>query len=275
MPGATVTATNVGTGTTMTAKTNSAGVYNFSSIDPGIYKVEGEMRWFQTEVFKDVQIGNAMHLRLNFTLLAQQSGGDVTDDDLSFGIAFLDRWLFGHTSSSGNPHSETKMPEPPAVSPGKTSPPRPKEIAAEIKKLLPAGWTCTLIFEQGKMGYPHGLKEPLFRIDFINTDVTFPAGIQKGKYLDVNPNLRLHFHAIAEREEVLKTIRAEMVYSWDVPIKFTETKDYIIVTSPLWKNHYTEEVGGTTWAIGDSSDAANRALRPLLEALKKYFDARK
>ena len=273
--GVTVAATNAGTGIIMTAQTNYAGIYTFPSLTPGIYKVELIMQKFQAGIRKDVPVGgrdvkagDATQLRLDFKLGPMGAIG-FTDADLKLDSA-LDAWL----SESGNLRSETKKPEPPPVNPATTSAPEPKEVAAEMRKLLPAGWTCTLISEKGKMGHPHGLNEPLFRLDFINTGVTFPAGIRKRKYLDVNPNLRLHFHAIAEREEVLKTIRAEMGYSWDVPIKFTETKDYIIVTSPLWKNHYTKEVGGTTWAAGDSSDAASMVLRPLLQALKKYFDAR-
>ena len=187
---------------------------------------------------------------------------------------FLDKWLVESMSPVGNYLPVTKMPDLPPINPG-NRPPVAKKVAAEIRKLLPAGWKCMLISEKGKMGHPHGLKEPLFRLDFISTNVTFPAEIRRGKYLDVNPNLRLHFHAISEREEVLKTIRAERFYSWAVPIMFAESKDYIIVTSPLWKNHYTEEVGETTWATADSSDAANKAIAPLLVALKKYVDARK
>jgi hypothetical protein len=38
--------------------------------------------------------------------------------------------------------------------------------ASDIRKWLSDGWTCTLLSEKGEMGHPHGLEEPLFRLDF-------------------------------------------------------------------------------------------------------------
>lgn len=136
-------------------------------------------------------------------------------------------------------------------------------VAADIQKQLPDGWTCTFISEKGKMGHPHGLAEPLFRMDFTNTNQMFKAEIKKGQDQPVHPSLRLHFHAKEEREGVLKTIEAEGLYSWDIPILFAETKEYLVVTSPGWQNHgvYTEE--------------AQTLIAPLLQTLKAFFDAKK
>ena len=142
-------------------------------------------------------------------------------------------------------------------------------VAADIRKQLPEGWTCTLISEKGKMGHPHGLEEPLFRLDFVNSNVTFLE--ETGP---VHPNLRLHFHASAERERILKTIEAERVYSWAIPTLFADTKDYVVVTSPLWQNHFSTKIGNTTWGAGVYTEDANRLIAPLLQALKKYFDSR-
>ena len=105
--------------------------------------------------------------------------------------------------------------------------------------------------------------------------MTFQAKLTKDQYKAVNPNLRLHFHPVAEREDVLKTIKAEQMYSWDIPILFAETRDYLVVTSPGWQNHWTERVGSTTWGPGDYSEAANKAIAPLLQALRSYFDGKK
>jgi len=142
-------------------------------------------------------------------------------------------------------------------------------VAADIRKYLPDGWTCTLISEKGKMGHPHGLEEPLFRLDFVNSSVAFTEEIGP-----VHPNLRLHFHATAERERILKTIEAERVYSWAIPTLFADTRDYVVVTSPLWRNHYSTKVGNTTWGAGVYTEDANRLIAPLLQTLKKYFDSR-
>jgi hypothetical protein len=42
--------------------------------------------------------------------------------------------------------------------------------------------------------------------------------------------------------------------------------------SPVWQNQYTEKAGDTTWAAGVHTEEANKAIAPLLEAIKKYFD---
>jgi hypothetical protein len=147
--------------------------------------------------------------------------------------------------------------------------------ASDIRKWLPDGWTCTLISEKGKMGHPHGLEEPLFRLDFVNVSRAFPVANEPDQTKLVHPNLRLHFHASAERERILKAIEAERIYSWAIPVLFADTKDYIVVTSPLWQNHYSTTLGNTTWGAGMYTEEANRLIAPLLRALKEYFNLRK
>ena len=148
-------------------------------------------------------------------------------------------------------------------------------MAAEIQKSLPAGWTCTVISEKEKMGHPHGLEEPLFRIDFVNENLVFRFENPPEATKMVHPNLRLHFHPIADRARILRTIEAERMYSWAIPTLFAETKDYIVVTSPMWQNHDSFKVGTATWGAGVYTEEANRQIAPLLDALKKYFDTRR
>jgi hypothetical protein len=147
-------------------------------------------------------------------------------------------------------------------------------VAEEIQKELPEGWSLTLIDEKGKMGHPHGLEEPLFRIDFINTNVVINEARQMNGTNATSlfhPNLRLHFHSQANRDEILKIIEKEKIFSWDIPTLFGETKDFVIVSSPMWHNRFD-----TGFASGgDFSAEANRALHPLLEALRKYVEAHK
>jgi hypothetical protein len=125
------------------------------------------------------------------------------------------------------------------------------------------------------MGHPHGLEEPLFRLDFVNADQTFSVDNGPGQVAVVHPNLRLHFHSSSERERILKTIEAERVYSWAIPVLFADTRDYVVVTSPLWQNHYSTKVGNTNWGAGVYTEEANGLIAPLLSALKAYFDSRK
>jgi len=86
LPEVTVTATNTGTGVVMTEISNSAGVYNFVSLQPGVYKVDAELKGFQGQVFTDVQLGNVARLRLNFSLqiskLAEMVEVSVAGDQL-------------------------------------------------------------------------------------------------------------------------------------------------------------------------------------------------
>lgn len=123
-------------------------------------------------------------------------------------------------------------------------------FVAGIRRVLPKGWQCTLIEEPGKMGHPHGLDEPLFRIDFVNPAESFETR---------HPSLRLHFHSIKDKASILKTIERERVYSWVIPVYYAETKDYLIVTSPAWINE------------GDYHDTPRRLVAPLDEALKAHF----
>jgi hypothetical protein len=152
--------------------------------------------------------------------------------------------------------------------------PSGQSVAEEIRKELPDGWSLTLIDEKGKMGHPHGLEEPLFRIDFVNTNVVIKEARQMNgtnATTSFHPNLRLHFHSQADREQTLKVIEKEKIFSWDIPTLFGETKDFVIVGSPMWHNRF--ETGFASG--GDFSAEANQAIHPLLEALRKYADAHK
>lgn len=68
VPGTVVTATNLRTGTSLIAITDSAGIYSFSKIPPGSYKVSAEWRGFQTETPTEVQLGNGEEIRLKLKL---------------------------------------------------------------------------------------------------------------------------------------------------------------------------------------------------------------
>ncbi len=56
VPGATVTVTNVNTGTARTVITNEAGIYNATSLIPGVYKVEAEMPGFKKAIVSDISL---------------------------------------------------------------------------------------------------------------------------------------------------------------------------------------------------------------------------
>jgi hypothetical protein len=68
LPGASVTAINSETGVKATATTNSAGVYNFASLQPGTYKVTAQVTGFQPNTITDVKLAVSAQNRLNFEL---------------------------------------------------------------------------------------------------------------------------------------------------------------------------------------------------------------
>src|SRR5439155_13677350 len=75
IPGVTVTATNKQTGVATTVITNESGTYTIPSLLPGTYKLTAELAGFRTQVINDVQLGQGVTARYNFTLQV----GAVTD----------------------------------------------------------------------------------------------------------------------------------------------------------------------------------------------------
>src|SRR5919108_2546002 len=68
IPGVTVTATNTQTGVATTGITNESGTYTMPSLLPGTYKLTAELPGFRTQVINDVQLGQGVTARYNFTL---------------------------------------------------------------------------------------------------------------------------------------------------------------------------------------------------------------
>lgn len=96
-------------------------------------------------------------------------------------------------------------------------------------------------------------------MDFRNPQESFSFAAGPGKAERRCPSLRLHFHPIANKPKIMATIEAESLYSWDIPIYYAETADYLVVTSPGWIN------GGVY------TDEAQKLAAPLQKALKAFF----
>src|SRR5215471_9600204 len=74
LPGVTITATNSATGVALTNVSNEAGAYSIQSLLPGTYTITAELPGFQKESYTNVQLGNGVTVRLNFTMnVASQS----------------------------------------------------------------------------------------------------------------------------------------------------------------------------------------------------------
>jgi hypothetical protein len=68
VPGVGVTATNVNTGIVTTQTTNETGLYQFASLQPGVYRLSANLPGFQTQTYGNVQLSQGQQVRLNFTL---------------------------------------------------------------------------------------------------------------------------------------------------------------------------------------------------------------
>src|SRR5215468_8470928 len=110
LPGVEVKATNSATGVVTTVLSNDAGAYNFASLLPGVYTISASLPAFQSQTFRDVALGNAAQLRLNFAL---QVGTVATNVEVSVTASQL---LLETSSSVGNVLEEKKVIDLPLVS---------------------------------------------------------------------------------------------------------------------------------------------------------------
>ncbi|VVB91497.1 Uncharacterised protein [uncultured archaeon] len=146
---------------------------------------------------------------------------------------------------------------------GCTSEEKTKELQDEIQNIgeaVPEGWNYTITQNSEEIPIPHGLWKPAAIVNFINPnkEIDYYPGVKT--YRKYNPSLRLYFYNVTEKQEIMKIIDREKIYSWCVPIYFDETKKYIIVTSPCYINNgiFTEE--------------AEYFYSTLEKSLKEYFD---
>jgi hypothetical protein len=124
-----------------------------------------------------------------------------------------------------------------------------------LRSVLPSSWQINVTDQAGEIGHPHGLEEPVFRIDFL--DPLHHFNDESGR--QYSPSARLYFYDIAQESTVMAAIEREKVFSWDIPDYYDRTRQYIVVTSPLYINsgHYSVE--------------AENLFKPLDAALKSFF----
>jgi hypothetical protein len=77
IPGAKVEATNMGTGVSRQAETDSRGVYLFRDLQLGIYRVAVDARGFQTTVVSDVVVNANEVRRIDFNVKIAQATQSV------------------------------------------------------------------------------------------------------------------------------------------------------------------------------------------------------
>lgn len=115
----------------------------------------------------------------------------------------------------------------------------------------------------------------MFRLDFIKTNETFRIKIAPQLTNAVHPNFRLHFHAIEERERILEQIEMQRLGCCDSPDYFTETKDYMVVTSGMWINQTFPADEPPNWSVSSLGGEIGERVKPLMKVLKGYCDSLK
>jgi hypothetical protein len=118
-----------------------------------------------------------------------------------------------------------------------------------------------VIHKKGEKGHPHGLGEPMMRMDLSSPEQSFP-NTKGARRKTLSPLIQLYLYNIADKPYIQEVIMKERPFSWDVPIYFGETEDYVVVTSPPYVNHgvFTEE--------------AKKKIRPMWDALRKHIECK-
>lgn len=120
----------------------------------------------------------------------------------------------------------------------------------------PAGWDCEIIQENFNLNdIPRNADQPMAIIKYINRDKKFTSFGST----EVNPSLILNFYPISKKEELIRFIRSQQIFSWCIPVYYGETKAYFITTSPCFING------------GSFSSEANSAITDLQTALKSLI----
>lgn len=138
---------------------------------------------------------------------------------------------------------------------------RDDPLISRIRRDLPQDWTCTVQQNAGRKGHPHGLEEPRFRADLTNASRTFERRLGKMRK-ELNPVIPLYFYDIRSKAHVMEVIEKERNYSWNIPIYFGETSQYVVVTSPAYVNH------------GCFTPDAKQAIAPAWSVLRKHIESK-
>jgi hypothetical protein len=120
----------------------------------------------------------------------------------------------------------------------------------------PDGWECEIIENDfNRNDIPQNADSPIVIVKYHNPNKEFVGIGQR----NVNPSLTLDLYPINQKEELVKFIKSQQLYSWCIPIYFGETKDYFLITSPCFKNS------------GSFTDEANSSIADLYTALDRII----
>jgi hypothetical protein len=129
--------------------------------------------------------------------------------------------------------AEAPKPAAPAVAPDKQEQP---QLVRDLRAKLPAGWDCSVNRGEEVKLLLHGLGLPVFQVVIANNNISFALTPDVPDGPKRSPVIPLYFYPQADKASVMKVIDKEQIYSWNVPVYFGETEDFVVVTSPLYVN---------------------------------------
>ncbi len=190
IPGVTVTATNTSTGVVSNAISNNVGIYNLPSLLPGVYTVNAEMPGFNTHTYRDVVLGNAAQVRLNFEL---EVGGVSTAIEVSVAA---DRLLLESSSSTGDVLAQSAVQDLPQVNSNAL------DFVKVMSGYIPVDGNAVFNANGTTVGGLSVANLNLKRDGVDVSDVRFPAGIHAPT--QINPEL------VGEMRIIQSPVDAEM-----------------------------------------------------------------
>src|SRR5215467_8293553 len=231
LPGVTITATNTGTGVVLTNVSNEAGAYTILSLIPGTYDVTAELPGFQKETYAKVELGNAVTVRLNFTLnVANQT------QNVEVTIA-ADTLLATSSPTIGQVMTEGKVSALPVVG----------NNVIDMLSVLGGIDNMVLTSANPQAGHAFGREgttlagvsahdTPVLRDGVMVSDVRWPTGINTNTVM--NPDL------VGEVRLIVAPVDAE----------FGRGNGAIQITTRSGTNQYR---GAATWSLISSATNAN------------------
>jgi len=190
IPGVSVTAKNTATGVVNSTISNSAGIYSFPSLLPGTYTLSAEQPGFQPFTYKDVLLGNAAQVRLNFQL---QVGGVATAIEVSVAA---DTILLESSSSSGDVLPEQAVLQLPQVNSNAL------DLVKVMSGYIPVDGNAVFNANGATVGGVSVANLNIQRDGVDISDVRFPAGIHSPT--QINPDL------VGELRIISSPVDAEM-----------------------------------------------------------------
>ena len=246
LPGVTVTATNIATGVAVTNVSNEAGAYTILSLLPGTYNVTAELSGFQKETYSNVQLGNAVTVRLNFTMnvATQAQNVEVT--------VAADTLLATSSPTIGQVMTEGKVSALPVVG----------NNVLDMLSVLGGIDNMVLTSANPQAGHAFGREgttlagvsaqdTPVLRDGIMVSDVRWPTGINTNTVM--NPDL------VGEVRLIVAPVDAE----------FGRGNGAIQITTRSGTNQYR---GAATWSIINSAVNANTWTQNQSHTPLNWFD---